>query len=131
MAWEYKTTVRLYHTDAAGVVFYADLFLLAHDCFEDWLGQYVSLSELIDGDVVSPVIHTEADYYMPIRLSDPIFIEMTLAQIKTSSFTLRYIFKNADNKEAAQVQTTHVTINSQTRQAIEIPAFLQNALSEL
>lgn len=129
--WEVKTTVRMHMTDAAGVVFYANLFVLAHDYYERWLEQYITLSEILEKDIQIPIVHAEADYNLPIRLSDSITIELALVKKQSTSFTLQYTFLNADGKPAAQVQTVHVVIDGQTRQPMKIPAFLEEALSSL
>ena len=126
--WKYETTVRLHQTDAAGVVFYANLFVMAHDCYESWIEQYISLSEILQKNILIPIIHTEADYHSPIRLSDQITIELTLAEKQKTSFTMDYAFKDSKGKHVAQVQTAHVVIDAQTRQPIDIPSFLQDAL---
>ena len=128
---KYKTTIRLDHTDAAGVVFYANLFVLAHDCFEDWLGQHISLSELLGGNLQTPVVHTEADYKLPMCLSDSITIEMTIAKKQQTSFALQYTFMNSEGQQTASVQTVHVAIDSQTRRPVDVPPFLQDALAAL
>ena len=121
----------MHQTDSAGVVFYANLFVMAHDCYESWLEQYISLPDVLQRNIHIPIIHAEADYRLPIRLSDQITIELTLAQKKQTSFTMQYIFKNANGDQTAQVQTVHVVIDSQTRKPIEIPSFLQDVLASL
>jgi len=129
--WNYKTTVRMHQTDAAGVVFYANLFVMAHDCYENRLEQYASLSEILQRNIHIPIVRAEADYRLPIRLSDQITIELTLAKKQKTSFTLEYTFKNANGEIVAQVQTVHVVIDSRTRQPVEFPSFLQDALADL
>jgi len=129
--WAVKTNVRMHLTDAAGVVFYANLFVMAHDCYESWLEQYISLSEILQKDIQIPIVHAEADYRLPIRLSDPITIELALVKKQSTSFAIQYTFVNADGQQAAQVQTVHAVIGSHTRQPIEIPAYLQDALGTL
>ena len=128
---EYKTKVRMHHTDSAGVVFYANLFVMAHDCYESWLEQYISLSEILRRNIQIPIVHAEADYRLPLRLSEHVTIELTLAKKQSTSFTLQYTFMNADCQQTAQVQTVHVVIDSHTHQPIKIPSFLQDALAGL
>lgn len=128
---EYKTKIRMHQTDSAGVVFFANLFVMAHDCYESWLEQYTSLSEILRQDIQIPIVHAEADYRLPIHLSDQVRIDLALAQKKSTSFSLQYTFTNADGEETAGVQTVHVVINSHTRKPIELPSFLQDALATL
>lgn len=128
---EYETKVRMHHTDSAGVVFYANLFVMAHDCYESWLEQYISLSDVLQRDIQIPIIHAEADFRRPLCLSDQIAIELALAEKQQTSFTLRYSIKKANGDQAAQVQTVHVVIDGRTGKPIEIPSFLQDALASL
>ena len=128
---EYTTTIRMHHTDSAGVIFYANLFLLAHDCFEHRLARHIALSGLIDRGIHIPVVHAEADYQKPMRLSEEISIAISVAKKSKRSFTLEYIFKNANGDQTARAQTVHAVIDSQAHKPVEIPPFLQDALSSL
>ena len=129
--WATQTTIRMHMTDAAGVIFYANLFVMAHDCYESWLERHIPLSGILQKGIQIPIVHTEADYKQPMRVSDPITIELALAKKKTTSFTLQYTFLNAAGQQAATVQTVHVVIDARTRQPLEIPSFLQDALASL
>lgn len=130
-AWRHKMTVRMHQTDSAGVVFYANLFVMAHECYESWLEQYLSLSEILRRDIQIPIAHAEADYDLPLSLSDEVTIELALAQKKTTSFTLQYTFITENGRQAAHVKTVHVVIDSRTRQPVQIPSFLEKALSNV
>ena len=131
MTYEYKTNVRMHQTDSAGVVFYSNLFVMAHDCYEAWLNSYISLAEILQSNIQIPIVHAEADYKLPIGVSDEITIEMSLEKQQQSSFTLHYRFKKTGDQTAAQVQTVHAVIDGQTHQSIEIPPVLQEALASL
>ena len=128
---KHKTKIRMHHTDSAGVVFYANLFVMAHDCYEIWMDNYISLADILQQNIQIPIVHAEADYTLPIRLSDEMTIEMTLVKKRRSSFALQYLFRNADGEQAALVKTVHAVINGPTRQSIKIPPILQDALSSL
>ncbi|MHC5082786.1 MAG: acyl-CoA thioesterase [Planctomycetota bacterium] len=130
-AQKYTTKIRMPHVDSAGVVFYANLFVLAHECYESWLEQFVCLSDLLEQGTHLPIVHAEADYQKPIRLWDEVTIEMKAEQIKQHSYTLEYQFKDAEGNQTASAKTVHVAIDSQTRKAIDIPAFLRDALLSL
>jgi len=66
----YNCVIRLHHTDAAGVVFFASLFTLAHECYEAFLDNVSPLGKLLtDGDVLIPIVHAEADFKLPLRVS--------------------------------------------------------------
>jgi len=73
----YKTTVRLHHTDAAGVLFFAQLFSIAHDCYEELINSCIPIAEIIQSKPFAlPIIHAEADYFLPIGVSEKIEIKL-------------------------------------------------------
>lgn len=121
----------MYHTDAAGVVFYANLFIMAHDCYEQWMGSYMPISEILSSNIEIPIVHAHADYHEPIRLSDEIAIQMSLVEKKQTSYTLLFTFINPAGDPAAHIKTTHVVIDSQTRKQVNIPEPLLEGLSTL
>jgi hypothetical protein len=45
--YTYQTTIRLHHTDAAGVVFFSNLFVIAHDAYESFLESHLTLNTLL------------------------------------------------------------------------------------
>ena len=129
---KYETTIRLHHTDAAGVLYFANLFVLAHECYESFMEGCISLSQIIAGNETAiPIIHTEADYLKPIMLSDTIIIEMTLSKIGRSSFALEYSFSNADGQSVAKAKTVHVVTDIKTGKSTAIPSSLREALLTL
>jgi len=38
--YKYETVIRMRNTDAAGLVFYAEVFVLAHECYESFLEEH-------------------------------------------------------------------------------------------
>lgn len=121
----------MYHTDAAGVVFYANLFVMAHDCYEQWMGSYMPISEILSSNIQIPIVHAHADYLEPIRLSDEMTIQMSLVEKKQTSYTLLFTFINPVGEPSAHVQTTHAVIHGQTRKQVDIPQPLLDGLSTL
>ena len=122
----------MHHTDVAGVAFYANVFIIAHECYEHWLEQFLPLSDVFkSGDIHIPIVHAEADYRLPMYLSDEITVELALAEKRKTSFSLAYTFLNADGKRTAQAKTVHAVIDSQTRKPVKLTQVLQDALSSL
>ncbi|MCL6088003.1 MAG: acyl-CoA thioesterase [Actinobacteria bacterium] len=119
----YKTKIRLFHTDAAGLIFYSNLFNLAYECYEEFLEKTdFSISKIInEGKFLIPVVHTEADYIKPIRLEDKIEIQLKPDNIGKSSYKLNYDFLNESGKKAANVKTVHVMISAKDYKPVRIP----------
>ena len=80
MPWTHRQTVRLSHTDAAGVIFYPRLLEMAHEAYEvflDALGQPLA-GALASGEPVAPIVRCEADYRKPMVLGAEVEIEITV-----------------------------------------------------
>ena len=59
----HRTQVRLYHTDATGVLYFAEQFKLASETLEEFLkDRGFSSKELMSSAYFLPVVHAEADY---------------------------------------------------------------------
>jgi len=128
----HETRIRLHHTDAAGVVFYGNVFKLAQDCFEAFFDEHMPLASIIhSGDLSIPIVHARADYRHPMRLSDRITIEMALGKRGSQSFELRYQIKNPAGTLCADVFTTHAAINKNTSAATSISEALGDILTRL
>ncbi len=125
----YETVVRLHHTDAAGTIYYARVFDLAHAAFEAFLDDigHPLPSALAAHPVVLPIAHATADYRAPLRLNDPLRIELWVETLSRRSFELRYRFLRADGELAAGVRTIHVAVDSESGESTELPDKLAEA----
>jgi 1,4-dihydroxy-2-naphthoyl-CoA hydrolase len=130
--YQYQTTIRLHQTDAAGVVFFSNLFVIAHDAYESFLESCLPLNAILsDGEYIIPIVHAEADYFLPLALSEKITIELSLEKAGTSSFSLGYAIKNSKTETAARLKTVHAVRLKDDRKTIPVPAALRNALEAL
>ncbi len=130
--FEFETAIRMYHTDAAGVIFFSRLFDLAHDCYEAFLDSRLPLASIVaGGDYLVPVVHTRADYRKPMMLGDRFTVRMTMSKLGNRSFELSYVFVDKEGAAAAEVHTTHVTVDASTRTATAIPDSVRRVLEEL
>ena len=121
--FEHRVTVRLQHTDAAGVAFFANVFIMAHECYEAFLDNACPLGRFLGDseDVIMPIVHAEADFERPLRISDRVTIQMVATAIGRASFTLSYTLRTADDKVAARVSTAHATVSKETWKATALP----------
>jgi len=130
--YKYQTVIRLHLTDAAGVVYFANVFVLAHECYESFLAQDSLIGSIIEqGEFIIPIVHAQADYRMPLKLSEKVVIEMGLNKTANSSFELGFTFINESSQVVVEVKTTHAVLQRDTRKPVEIPQFLKTALSGL
>ena len=131
--YKYETVIRMRNTDAAGLVFYAEVFVLAHECYESFLEeQGMSLASMIDeGDYIAPIVHAKADLKAAMRMSDRITIEMQLARTGKSSYELACTFTNEQGKITAEITTIHAVIDKNTSHPIRIPDRFRNVLERI
>jgi 1,4-dihydroxy-2-naphthoyl-CoA hydrolase len=124
-------TIRLHHTDGAGVIFFAQLLVLAHECYEAFMDTVLPLRTILDqGQILMPITHAEADYQKPIRVGDCLTVTVTLGSQTDHSFTLNYVFKR-DNQQVATASTRHVVVCADFSGKTKIPAELRQALDTM
>ncbi|MHC4998492.1 MAG: acyl-CoA thioesterase [Planctomycetota bacterium] len=130
--YTYQTRIRLHHTDAAGVVFFSNLFVIAHDAYESFLESHLTLNTLLsDGAYIIPIVHAEADYLLPLTLSETLRVELSLEQMGTSSFNLGYVIKNSKMETAVRLKTIHAVQLKDNGKTIPIPEPLRHVLETL
>ncbi len=128
--FSYQTVIRLQHTDAASLIFYARIFDLAHEAYEVFLDEigHPLPTEMSKQAVMLPIAHATADYRAPLRLNDRVRIEVWVEAVNRRSFELRYRFVKADDTVAAGVRTIHVAVDSQTGGSVSLPEALARSL---
>ncbi len=124
--------IRIHDVDAAGIVFFAKYFTLAHNVYEQFLeGIGHSISAAIDeGNYIIPIAHSECHYRAPMRHGDEISGELRLIEIRGTSFVVETRLVGKDGVHRATVTTRHVCVSTQTMKPIPMPESLRNALSE-
>ena len=146
-AFSYGRTIRFHETDAAGVLYFANLLTLCHEAYEAALGaEGFDLQRFFSavGDVAVPVVHTEADYYQPLVCGDEVVVQLTPVLLSETRFEIRYglwredgnaqLGKVRSNKAVAMISdrpvavalTRHVCINTQTRRQQALPEALKH-----
>jgi YbgC/YbaW family acyl-CoA thioester hydrolase len=124
MAQVYRSqaTIKFHQADLAGIMFFAQVFTLAHDAYEafiqacgfDWKEWFLENKYLI------PIRHTEADYLRPFKAGETYQIEVIVTEFSTSSFQLQYSFSQASTKHAI-VKMVHTCMDPKTLQKINLP----------
>jgi len=121
-----KATVRLYDTDAAGLLFFGNHFRLAHAAYEEFLASNgVDIGAVIrEGKHLIPIVHAEADYKAALGVGDNLTVQMTCEKISEHSFVLGFVFLKDKVGEVARVRTAHVMIDAATNEKRPLPANL-------
>ncbi|BAZ43017.1 hypothetical protein NIES4102_00120 [Chondrocystis sp. NIES-4102] len=128
MIFNHTRRIYLGDTDAAGVVYFAQLINICHEAYEESLAQAdISLQEILQaGEIALPVTHAEIDFFLPLFCNDQIQITLVANLISQSEFAIAYKIYNLNNLNqlVAHAQTRHVCINPQVRKRIDLPAMI-------
>ncbi len=129
--FDYRFTVALHDIDAAGVIFFGHLFRHAHNTFEAFMA-YVGFdlpAILEQGRYGLPVVHSEADFFKPIRYGDKLRVIAEVAELGHASFAMAYGFHNESGNPVARVRTVHVVVDRSQGKSMPIPEELRTALT--
>lgn len=124
MSFSYEYIIQFRDTDAAGVVYFANIISICHVAYEASLMESgIDLKIFVNNaEFAVPIIHTSADFFKPLYCGDRVMIELTPRLIDSYKFEIKY------QLDSANVMTQHVVINPNTRKRQEIPAILSNWL---
>jgi len=128
----YHTTIKIYHTDAAGILFFGHLFMIAYDAFQEFsegIGLGVG-TILRNEEYILPVVHAEADYAAPLYVGDRITVRVRVERLGTSSVTISYSFAGENGNALGSAKTVHVAVSRATHAAIPLPRTLRDVLEK-
>jgi 1,4-dihydroxy-2-naphthoyl-CoA hydrolase len=143
MAFIYARTVRFGDTDAAGVVYFANVLAICHEAYEASLAaSCLDLKAFFSqGEIAIPIVHASIDFMRPMFCGDRLCVEVSPQQKSDYEFAIDYkIFANgvdgivsAEEMQSRQVlskaTTRHICIDpvARSKQALpsEIKAWLQ------
>ncbi|MEG3939213.1 MULTISPECIES: acyl-CoA thioesterase [unclassified Microcoleus] len=119
MPFTYNRTVRFQDTDAAGVVYFANVLAMCHEAYEESLAASgINLKAFFSNrEAALPVIHATVDFYRPMFAGDRLIIQLTPKQIAGDEFEIAYQVFSGEvaGKSAAKALTKHVCIDAVTR----------------
>jgi 4-hydroxybenzoyl-CoA thioesterase len=92
-AFEVSKQVRFAHCDPAGIIFYPQYFVLAHEVKEDWFRDgldYDFAGMIMRERVGLPIVRLEADFLAPSRLGERLDFTLEVARLGGASLHLDY-----------------------------------------
>ena len=131
--YTYHYTVKLRDTDAAGLLFFGNLFNIIHDAYEAFMDSAeVSIGYFIrEKKFMLPVVRAESEYLKPQFVGDRIDIILQCEKIGKSSYTIAYKVVNQDGETACKARTVNVVLDKKTRKIVPIPHNLREALKTI
>jgi 1,4-dihydroxy-2-naphthoyl-CoA hydrolase len=138
MSFNYDYIVQFRDTDAAGVVYFANIVSICHVAYEASLIESgIDLQLFVNNpEFAVPIIHVSADFFRPLFCGDRVSIELTSYPIDSHGFEIKYQILASSTPASSQplllatTTTKHIVIDPQTRKRTALPALLTNWLVE-
>lgn len=123
--------VRFQDVDAAGILFFARVFEYFHDAYDAHLAAHgVRLHEVISARVWgAPLVHVEADYSRPMRYGGSYTLEITSADVGTTSVTVHYAIRSGADSIHCRGLTKHVFIDLASGRPRPVPDDVRAAMT--
>lgn len=118
----YLLTIQLHHTDAYGIIFFANQFKFCHDAFQALLEKLGFPLPPSRHDVASMfvIVHAECDYKAPLHVGDKLTVVVVAEKIGTTSMIMGYRFTNQKGVVVGTGKTVHVFIDTTTSQKVPL-----------
>ena len=128
-----KVQIRFHEADPAGIVYFANVFSLAHDTFEEFIeAAGIPWQEWFrKGPYFVPIRHAECNYLAPFRPGQKYQVHAQVSRLGTTSFQMQYTFESITTKKKqihAVVTMVHSFVNSKTKNKMKVPVRYQKAL---
>jgi acyl-CoA thioester hydrolase len=128
VAFSLPIDVRYLEADQQGVVF--NMWYLAY--FDDAMTGLLAHGGLSYPDLMAQgwdvmLVHTELDWLGPLRWGEPAAIDVELARVGTTSFTLAFVARSGD-RVACRGETVYVTVETEDWTKVPVPEVLLAAL---
>lgn len=124
MTFTYRRTIRFQDTDAAGVVYFANILAICHEAYEESLvAAGINLKSFFsNSNLAIPIVHASVDFFRPLFCGDLVEIQLIPNQISAEKFEINYQIIGGQQIAIAKIITRHVCINPIIRNKEEIPA---------
>ena len=128
----HKLTAQVHDTDAAGVIYFANFYRMAHSTYESFMESIgFSIRYYLDqADVLPLIVHSEADYKKSVRTGDKLTVELKVEKVGNSSYALAYQITNDQEEIVAVLKTVHVSVDKKNRSTVPLPENLKEKLLE-
>ncbi len=128
--FRYSYTVSLHDSDAAGIIFSANLFRICHLAYEAMMAKIgYSIGYLLKHRPFGvPLVHLDGDFMQPSRVGDVLKIEVGVAELNNSSYRVEYQLRTPEGTVCARAATVHVVVDVKTYKSIPIPKEFREAL---
>ncbi|QLE57740.1 thioesterase family protein [Nostoc sp. TCL26-01] len=123
MTFTYHRTIKFSDTDAAGVVYFANILSICHEAYEESLAASgINMQEFFTNPSVAfPIVHANVDFFRPIFCGDKILVQLVPQKLGLEKFEINYEI-SLDAVVVAKAITRHVCIDAISRSKQELSA---------
>jgi len=123
MPFTYNRTIRFQDTDAAGVVYFANVLAICHEAYESSLAAAtINLKSFFrNSDLAIPIVHAEVDFFRPMFCGDQIMINLVPSQTNSQKFDIHYQIVYLKDELLAKAITKHICIDPNSRSRKDLP----------
>jgi 1,4-dihydroxy-2-naphthoyl-CoA hydrolase len=124
MPFTHHRTVRFQDTDAAGVVYFANVLSICHEAYEASLAALgIDLKSFFNNPTAAiPIVHASVDFLRPMFCGDELLIHLTPQLLSENEFEIAYqIVVTSSEQQSAKAMTRHVCIEPMTRTRTHLP----------
>jgi 1,4-dihydroxy-2-naphthoyl-CoA hydrolase len=122
MPFIYNRTVHFQDTDAAGVVYFANVLSICHEAYEESLEiSGINIKGFFTNPSVAfPIVHANVDFLRPMFCGDKLAISLIPQKLSIDKFEIAYEV-TVDDVVVAKAITRHVCIEASSRSKQELP----------
>jgi 1,4-dihydroxy-2-naphthoyl-CoA hydrolase len=130
----YDRTIRFQDTDAAGVVYFANILAICHEAYEaSLMASRINVRNFFSqGEVIVPITQTKADFRYPLMCGDQVLVRLIPDRINDAEFKVEYLLTHHDcpQRVISTATTHHVSIQTATRSRIALPEMILQWLAQ-
>jgi len=122
MPFIYKRVIRFSDTDAAGVVYFANVLSICHEAYEaSLIAANINLKLFFSNPTTAiPIVHASVDFLHPLFCGDEINITLQPQKLNIDNFEINYQVLGLNQQLIAKAITRHVCINPVSRNKQEL-----------
>lgn len=129
----YHRTVHFSETDAAGVLYFANVLSISHEAYEASLAALgIDLATFFRGqDWAVPIVQAAVKFYQPMVCGDRLQVHLTAHPLSDTEFACDYqLFIEGRARSVSQATTRHVCIDVHQRSRQPLPTMLATWLHQ-
>lgn len=127
MPFTFHRTVRFQDTDAAGVVYFANVLSMCHEAYEASLeASGIELRLFFNNQKLAiPIVHANVDFRHPMYCGDKLNIDLLPQKLDEHKFEISYqITESSTQQLKATAITRHICIEPKTKTRISFPEII-------